>query len=361
MRRIGALALLAIVAAADNDPAAQVRKLAGEGKAIEAARFAGAWLADAQKRGDPLEEEAAWDALRGVPLDEAQYRDASAEVMKLLDPKRNGAYLSAHLLALEVLRAAIREGDDRHLAEAAAVLGAPRKDAGACAAALADLAKGVVAARKGEDASAALGAAFDAAMKGGWLDLATYAGTELACAQKKLGREGDALKRLDEALQANGDRSLLQLRNALAAKRIPESRVEMRPGSVSAAGGAGGAGLPGRAGAESPVGAAWKKQAATKALLKVRRGDKGFAMEPGFPGGKKDERAYKAGVHHWNDGGITLAFCGAGVGLVMIDLTGLNGQPGDSSQGGSPWEIFYLLAPGETWSVTKKGVVSVGK
>ncbi|MFI5402484.1 MAG: hypothetical protein ACHQ1G_06070, partial [Planctomycetota bacterium] len=242
MRWLVTLALIASVAVADNDPAGQVRKLAGEGKKIEAVRLAGGWVADAQRRGDLLDEEKAWDALRGVPLDGAQYRDACAEVMKALDPKRNGAYVSAHLLALEIVRAAIREGDDRHLAEAAAVLATPRKGQGACAATLAALAKGVVAARKGEDGSAPLAGAFDGALKNGWLDLATYAGTELACAEKKRGREGDTLKRLDEALVKNDDRALLQLRNALAAKRIPESTVEMKPGGVAAAGGAGGAG-----------------------------------------------------------------------------------------------------------------------
>ncbi len=360
MRWIGTLALFAALAGADNDPAAQVRKLAGEGQCIEAARLAGGWLADAQERDDVLREQAAYEALRGVRPDEAQYRDACAEVMKLLDPKRNGAFVSAHLLALELVRAAVREGDDRHLAEAAAVLAAPRKDAGACAAALADLAKGVVAARKGEDAAAPLGAAFDAAMKNGWLNLATYAGTELACIESKLGRDGGTLERLDEALLKSNDRSLLQLRNALATKRIPQSMVEMKAGSVSAAGGAGGAGGAAGQHDKSAVGAAWRKQAATKPLLKVRRGEEGFVMEPGFPGGKKAERAFKTGVLHWNDGGITLALCGPGVSLAMIDLRGLDGQPGDSAQAG-PWDLFYLLAPGETWSVTKKGVVSVGR
>jgi hypothetical protein len=42
----------------------------------------------------------------------------------------------------------------------------------------------------------------------------------------------------------------------------------------------------------------------------------------------------------------------------MIDLRGLDGQPGDSSQAGE-WDLLYLLAPGEAWSVTKQGVVSV--
>jgi hypothetical protein len=360
MRWMGILVLFAAVAAADNDPAAQVRKLAAEGKRLEAARLAGAWVADAQKRGDLLEEEAAWKALRGVPLDETTYRDACAEVMKLLDPKRNGAYLSAHLVALEVLRAAIREGDDRHLADAEAILRAPRKDWGTCAAALSDLAAGVVAARKEAAADAPLRAAFEAALKNGWLDLATYAGTELACGEKKLGRESDALKRLDAALTANGDRSLLQLRNALAKKRIPESTIELPPGGVAAAGGAGGAGDAGGGPAQSPVGAAWKGHAATKPLITVRRGDKGFGIVPQFAGAAKAERAFATGVRHWAGSGITLSFCGTGVSLAMIDLTGRNGQPGESSQQG-PWQLFYVLAPGETWSVTKKGVVSVTK
>lgn len=360
MRRMGILVLLLAAAAADNDPAAQVRKLAQEGKALDAARLAGAWVADAQKRGDLLDEEAALNALRSVPLDALGYRDACAEVMKLLDPKRNGAYLSAHLVALEVLRAAIREGDDRHVEEAAKLLGAARKDAGACAAALSDLAKGLVAARAEAAADAPLRAAFEAALKNGWLDLATYAGTELACSEKKTGREGDTLKRLDAALTAAGDRSLLQLRNELARRRIPESTIELPPGGVAAAGGAGGAGAPGGGPAQSPVGAAWKKLAAGKPLVTVKRVDKGFEIVPRFEGAAKGEKATGTGVRHWNGGGITLSFCGPGVKLTMVDLTGRNGQPGESSQA-QPWQLFYLLAPGETWSVAKGGVVSVKK
>jgi hypothetical protein len=150
---MGILVLLLAAAAAENDPAAQIRKLAQEGKALDAARLAGAWVADAQKRGDLLDEEAAVNALRSVPLDAAGYRDACAQVMKLLDPKRNGAYLSAHLVALEVLRAAIREETER-----------PR-----------------------------FRAAFDKALSNAWLDLATYAGTGLARFDKATGREGRLL------------------------------------------------------------------------------------------------------------------------------------------------------------------------
>ena len=65
MRRTGILVLLlAAGAAADNDPAGQIRKLASEGKSLEAVRLAGAWVADAQKRGDLLDEENAWKTLR---------------------------------------------------------------------------------------------------------------------------------------------------------------------------------------------------------------------------------------------------------------------------------------------------------
>ena len=107
------------------------------------------------------------------------------------------------------------------------------------------------------------------------------------------------------------------------------------------------------------MGAAWKSYSATKPLLTVRRGD-GFEIVPRFPGAAKDERKVDTGVKHWDGGGITLSFCGTGVALTMVDLTGRNGQPGESSQQ-QPWQLFYLLAPGETWGVTKKGIVSVSR
>jgi hypothetical protein len=307
-----------------------------------------------------LEEEAAWDALRDVRLDGAQYRDACAEMLRILDPKRNGAYLSAHLLALELVRAAIREGDDRHLADAAAALAVPRRDGGLCGAALAELAAGVLAARKGQpEAAAHLLASFDAALKNGWLDLAMHAGIEIACVDKTIGRDSGALKRLDEALKAKNDSYLLIERNRLASRRIPEATSPVDPGGM--AGGAWGAGGAGGAGGstQSAVGAAWKKHPPTRALLEVKRAGKGFEMKPLFPGAAKGMCESKWGEHHWNGGGITLAFYDQGVALRMIDPTGRNGQPGD----GAPrhWSVFYLLAPGETWSVTKKGVVSVGR
>jgi len=356
MRWIATLGLLVTVAGADEGQAAQLEQLAKSGKPLEAARVAGTWAAKAQKSGDVLEEEAAWQALR-KGVGDAQYRDACAEVMKQLDPKRNGAYLSAHLLAFGLLRAAIREGDDAHVADAVRVLEARRKDAGACAAALTALAHGVAAARKAPaGAVGPLTTAFEAAMKNGWLDLATHAGIELACVEKQVGREGTTLQRLDEALRAHGDRSLVQVRNALAAKRIPESRLDVGGGSVSAAGGRGG-----RGGVEgSPVGAAWNGLKSTKPLVVVKRAAQVFKLEPGFKGAKDGECVFKTGVFHGECGGITLSFCDTGVGLAMIDLTGRRGQPGESSQPRS-WQFFYLLAPGETWSVTKTGVVSVKK
>lgn len=351
------LALLASAVAAEDDATSEVKRLASEGKKPEAVRLAGDWLAQAQKRDDVVAEESAWRALRDIALSGDEYRGACAEVMKLLDPKRNGAYVSAHLLALELVRISIRRGDDLHLAEAATILATPRKDGGACAPVLKDLAAGVVAARRGEAADARLRAAFDVALKNGWLNLATYAGTELACAERKAGRESDALERLDGALRESGDRALLQLRRALAEDRIPERTIELGSGSVSAKGGKGGRG---GSATQSPVGAAWGTLRNGKAVLTVKRGARDFEIEPRFPGAPKGKQAPGPGVQHWDGGGITLSFYDHGVALAMVDLTGRRGQPGDSSEPQS-WPSYYPLAPGETWSLTREGTVSVRK
>ena len=58
--------------------------------------------------------------------------------------------------------------------------------------------------------------------------------------------------------------------------------------------------------------------------------------------------------------GVTLAFHGAQVCLRMVDLVGLDGAPGDGA-GCDPARAFYLVAPNETWSVSKDGVVSIAK
>jgi len=345
------------VAGAGSESEAEVKRLAAEGKTLEAVQLAGAWVAEAQKRGDLIEEGAAFAALRGIPLTGVTYCDACAELIKLLDSKRNGAYVSAHFLALEIVRMAIRNNDDLRLADALVVLTKPRKEGGACATVLEDLLRGVVAARKGETNDARLRAAFEAALMYGWLNLATYAGTELACAEKKAGRESDTLDRLDEALRASGDRALLQLRRALAEARIPERSIELGPGGVSAKGGRGGRGGV----KESPVGEAWEDFPKSKALITVKRGAKEFEIEPRFRGAPKGKQEPGPGVRHWDGGGITLSFYGKGVALTMIDLTGRRGQPGESSEPQS-WQIsFYPLAPGETWSLTREGTVAIKK
>ena len=64
------------------------------------------------------------------------------------------------------------------------------------------------------------------------------------------------------------------------------------------------------------------------------------------------------GTRYLDEGGLTLGFADWAVGVAMADPEGLMGQPGESSRmkAGHAW---YRLARGETWSLSKDGVVVI--
>jgi hypothetical protein len=74
----------------------------------------------------------------------------------------------------------------------------------------------------------------------------------------------------------------------------------------------------------------------------------------------RQAQQFAEGEKHANRGGVTLAFSGRGVALRMLDLVGNRGQPGESSEAGSV-RAYYLLAEGETWSVSKEGIVTISR
>ena len=63
-------------------------------------------------------------------------------------------------------------------------------------------------------------------------------------------------------------------------------------------------------------------------------------------------------MKHHDDGGITLSFWDGGVRLNMVDKGVRRGQPGESSEPRA-FELFFPLAIGETWGVTKSGDVII--
>ena len=59
----------------------------------------------------------------------------------------------------------------------------------------------------------------------------------------------------------------------------------------------------------------------------------------------------------WIEPGIALSFWDGGVRLYMVDLRGLDGQPGESSERGG-FVFFDPVARGYVWGVTKDGIVT---
>ena len=79
-----------------------------------------------------------------------------------------------------------------------------------------------------------------------------------------------------------------------------------------------------------------------------------------FDRGFEAEQPRKDGVKYQAGGGVTLSFWDGGVSLYMVDLTGLHGQPGESSARRS-FFFFHPLARGYTWGVSKDGKVTQTK
>ena len=363
---------------------AEAEALAKNGKTVEAAAVYGAELAAAQKKKDLAWQErvarSMQSTLSGASATGADQRDAYARslqtFMLALDSRRNHAFLSAGKLAHELLFEATRTGNTAYVEEAAKVCAQHAKisKVGPFAGAMVDYATGLLAVAAGEHESAigALQKALAVTSTEGWAEPTVHIATELATVGVAAGQEDVATAALGKAgavLKDSGDRAIAQHLRALVTARLdgaPEKvlaayEAAWEPfssgGSVSAAGGSGGAGAPGGGSNVSKVGEAWKKLSGKKPFVTVRRFDGGYLIRQSFDKSFEAEQATEHGVKHHDNGGITLSFWDGGVRLTMVDMTGKNGQPGESSERGS-FVFFDPVARGHVWGVTKDGIVT---
>jgi hypothetical protein len=354
---------------------------AGEAKqpaaAAEAIGLAGAL---AHKSGDLAGESRVADAFRemtgALPAGGEGFgrRAALEAVMKKLDASRCGALLSAHALARELLLEATEAGDTEFAASAADVLAraasASKGKLGRSGAPLAKYGLGLklLATGKSKEADAALDPALAAFAKERWIDLAMHAGTELAALRRKAGDDqgaSAALTTVGALFDATTDADLFQTWRSMIDVRLKDASPEVLAGfehaksffsggtSVSAAGGA-----PGGAAGRTKIGSALASLPKDKPVLTVRRSKEGFAIREGFDPKFDATKPAKGGTWFASDGGVILAFHGSGVCLWSIDLEAARGAPG----GVSTREFLpalYSLGDGETWSVSKDGVVTV--
>jgi len=369
---------------------AKAEELAKKGRYHEAAALFGAEMAAAQKKKDLAWQERTARSMRDamkVPVgkkagEEDEYARCLEAVMLALDPKRNHAFCSAGQLSHALLMNATFTGDYAHVEAAARVCASHAKisKVGSFAGAMADYAAGLLDVAGGESKSAIprFEAALDVTSREGWAWPSIHVATELAAACVAASQDDKAAAALAKAaiaLKESGDRAVAQrFREVVRARLERASETVLSPyeaamerfsggSSVGAAGGRGGRGGKGASAGRarepdlSKVGRAWKKQSRKKPFVTVTRTADGYVIRQGFDKEFEARQPTKHGVKHHDDGGITLSFWDGCTRLAMVDLTGLQGQPGERSEP-HPFALFHPLARGYTWGVTKDGVVT---
>lgn len=394
IRTLVAAAVILAAGAADaaegwKEKLAEARAHAKASEHLKAAGSYGDALAEAQKAGDLVAEQEVADAffefLERVPTPRgtatgstttvAGPRDVKAAVMARLDPARCGAFVSAPCLAGELLVDAIRAGDGLYVAEAAAVLEPHGKGTGSGAGfkVLAILARGLKEAAAGEQkAAATLTEVRDASVRQHWTDLALAAGVELAALPAK---KGDAAKAkaavvaLAKLVSPKVDRRHLSWCSDALRERLKDLPAEVQKPFADAVGPILQKGEPGMAGGKggaavnsenpvSPLGLAHGRTEAGKPLASVARTDKGFEFRVAWDPTFRATRAREPGVGYLDVGGLAVALSNWSVGLAVVDLVGNRAGPADLHVP-SPGQAFYRLAPEETWTLTKDGLVQV--
>ena len=369
---------------ADQDPTDALRQRAV--KAADAKDYVGAFdlfgeaFTLAHKKGDLAAESRVYRGLSGKMggVSGSDLRRGLGALAAKLNPKRSGAFASAHLFAHRSLLEATAAGDTRFVRGASKVIRthAARPKTGAFAAAMRDYADGMIALVDEDDAAAArsLEKALRAMSTQRWAVPAMHAGTELACVYVRLRQEASAATAMElvaHTLPEDADTSLSYVwRNLIKARLSDAPKSVLAPyekamaphlksRSIGMAGGAGGAGAP--AGATEPLselGAALPKWSSRKPLVTVKRTREGFALAHQFGSKYREHPTFRDGVRIIHRAGVTMAFWDRATGLVMVDLRGLAGAPGESSAR-SPLEPFYHLALGEVWNLNKKGEVTI--
>jgi len=358
---------------------------AGAGERLHAAQRFGDAVALAQSAGDLAAEDAAASALEkfydDCTVDAVRNPDAEGKtggppsraallvaVMQKLDGSRCGAFVSAPALARNVLRLATQTGASECVAEAGKVLAlhARKPTSGRAAAVAAKYADGFRA-DHAADAAAAFDAAAADAANCGWTDLAMHAATEAAAKWAGNGNADKAAASLAAVAPAFGDApdpllvaqwgTMLdrRLKDAPPAARKPFDDLKARMPKGSSASGAGGAG--GKGGA-TDIGKTLPTMPRGKPFVSATRRSTEFELKFATKPAGKFAADFSESRHFEDEGGVFVGFSGKSVGLWGVDFAGGRGGPGGGSAP-SPVRAYYLLAEGETWSVSKEGLVTI--
>ncbi len=335
------------------DVVKDARALAASGKHAEAAGKIGAAIAKAQRKNDLLTEQRLW-VLSSEILADADSRTVWTALMAPLDPKRSGAFVSAHLLAERLVFACIEQHDETHLEAATAVLAsrAKAKGAGKHTALVLRLAQAVA----GKGAGAA--EVCEEAAKQGWPELAGMAAIAVFDGQRT--KQGDAQRAEDAvvgAMIAAGDSGLAtawaqpikrRLRsNAHAVAAV--TRVMQKIGAILVQP----LGVPTGGGGKTKLGMAWKRLGKKKLIASLSRRDD-LLLEQPFEKFKTTLKP-RSGLKLHSHGGLHFGLNRFGVTVRLLDLDGA-GSAGDDAEVPGPFDLVYRLGPGETWVLTRSGV-----
>ncbi|MHC4960104.1 MAG: hypothetical protein ACYTGN_17235 [Planctomycetota bacterium] len=321
----------------------------------------GATLAKAQKAGDLAAIQAAVRDLepRGAAALHALMRD--------LDPRRSGAFVSAHILARNLVLDATRTGDMRFVADARTVMAA-HGGTGRCARTMALYADALVS--EPREAAFLLDKALATMRAEAWTYLSMHAAVELAATRIRLGdaaAAARAIASIEEVYPKGADR---MLRPVL--QRLYGARLEGAPHAVAKAyervvaphaGGlrglrAGGPGGRVRDRRPGRVAVALPGFPADRPLVTVRRTAAGFVLREAFDAEFAHTQKPRDGLWYHADGGVTLGFWGHAVGVACV---GGERQPSPKYKGPPAHRAYYFLARDETWGFDKRGNVVIRK
>lgn len=329
-------------------------------------------LVQAQLDKDLLaEQEAAQKVLESV--DFTGELEGVVRVMKALDPKRSGAFLSAHLLAGEILKRSTASGEFKLVADASEVLAlhAKSKNIGKHAGALEMYGEAMssIDADKHKAALGPLGKVLELCEDEGWFDLAIHAGTEACAAALELGDEKKARKFMSQVAKSLGTeastsesktwRVLAKARLGKASESVMAPMEEyMKQDRGGAPGGAGGRGVPGGDRAPSLLARALEAPKLKKPLAIVKRQKDEFTIQLGFNKSKKGAQEFGKLVAHQELGGVVLSFHHRAVALQRLELQQDPSLPAGAARRG-PGRAWYLLAEKESWELQPDGSIAI--
>lgn len=376
-----------------RESAAAMLRRAAKLEGVEAAQLLGKATRIVHKAGDLQVEKRAAEAIadllgkagRSNEPGAAGSQDLLVVVLSEMDAQHSGAYVSAHALAREALITATRSGGFGAVPVAAKVLKtyAKGRHRGLSAKMMDDYAAGLavlIEPDRDEKATAGalkrLDAALSVCVEQKWYEMATVIGTELAAAHLAVEQPDLAKDALARAASASAGPTLdpqvihawdsaVRLRLDGASDEVLAPFLEVRDllrGMGAMPGGAGGAGAPGLAAGEDPtteLAAAWRKLKRGSPVVTVKRGGTDLTIHLAYVDKSDESGEYQAGTRFQRIGDVVLVFHGQAVALEDLEFKlPRNGLPG-SSPVRSRWKAWTLLAEGETWSVSKKGRVSV--